>query len=112
MPSYGRPSDRDAKYWLLDRLNAGDNPRNHPARERYFKRGEWKTAVELLEKDGLVKVVDGELKLTPNGISYMQRSVLLDTDPPEKLPIVIKVGPIASGNVVVKDGVTWESLKE
>ncbi len=112
LPSYGRPSDRDARYWLLERLSVGDRPKDHPARERYFKRDEWKATIEALEQEELVKIVNGELKLTENGICYMQRSVLLDTDPPDKLPIAIKVGPIASGNVVVKDGVTWELLKK
>ena len=36
----------------------------------------------------------------------------MEVDPPETLPIAIKTGPIASGNVVVKDGVTWDKLKK
>src|ERR1019366_2474629 len=32
-------------------------------------------------------------------------------DTPDKLPFKLKVGPIASGNAVVKDGVTWDHLK-
>ena len=112
LPSYGSPSARDARYWLLERLHAGDDPRNHPARDRYFKGGAWKVEVETFERDGLVEIVDGTLKLTLRGKEEIQRSILLDIEPPEKLPIAIKVGPIASGNVVVKDGVTWELLKK
>ncbi|MGO7334229.1 phosphorylase family protein [Rhizobium leguminosarum] len=112
LPSYGPPSARDARYWLLERLNAGDNPRNHPARDRYFKGDEWRAMIETLEKEGMVEFVNAVLKLTPQGTQEVQRSIFLDTVPPEKLPIAVKVGPIASGNMVVKDGVTWEYLKQ
>ncbi len=112
LPSYGPPSARDARYWLLERLHAGDNPRNHPARDRYFKGSEWRAEIEKLEKAGYVQIVDGTLELTSLGTEEVERSTLLDTEPPKKLPIAFKVGPIASGNVVVKDGITWEKLKQ
>jgi nucleoside phosphorylase len=112
LPSYGHPSARDARYWLLERLNAGDNPRSHPARQRYFTGDEWRSMVESLEKEGLVKIASGVLKLTAKGRQDVKRSILLDVEPPQKLPIAVKVGPIASGNVVVKDGITWKLLEQ
>lgn len=112
LPSYGKPSARDARYWLLERLNAGDNPRSHPARDRYFTGDEWRAVIETLENEGLVEIVGGALELTSSGSEDVKRSILLDIEPPEKLPIAVKVGPVASGNVVVKDGVTWELLEQ
>lgn len=110
MPSYGRPSDADARFWIMERLHGGGDPRRHPARQRYFERGEWRAAIEALEADGLV-VVDGDaLRLTPKGENEVQRSIVMDVDPPTHLPFAIKRGPIASGNVVVKDGLTWDTL--
>jgi nucleoside phosphorylase len=111
LPSYGRPTLRDARYWLLERLHGGANPRNHPARGRYFNTGEWQATIEKLEKEGLVSIDGMMLRLTDAGKAEVERSILLDVDPPEKLPFAIKIGPIASGNVVVKDGLTWDMLK-
>ncbi|NKM58477.1 hypothetical protein GFL21_28955 [Rhizobium anhuiense] len=112
LPSYGPPSDRDTRFWLLERLLGGDDPRNHPAHSRYFKDGDWRRLVETLEEQGFVELVDGALKLTALGKHDVQRSTYLDTEPPKRLPIALKIGPIASGNMVVKDGVTWEQLKQ
>src|SRR5579871_127797 len=61
LPSFGDPSEEEAKNWLLERLYAKDNP--------------------------------------------------YDTEGPTRLPFQIKVGPIASGNVVAKDGLAWDKLK-
>lgn len=111
LPSFGQPSSRDARYWLLERLYAGDNPREHPARRRYFAKGEWKIVTQALETERIIERDGTSFKLTDAGRDEVERSIAFDVDPPERLPIAIKVGPIASGNVVVKDGVTWDSLK-
>lgn len=112
LPSYGPPSQRDARYWVLERLYGNGDPRNHPARKRYFARGKWQAMIEELEREGLVKVEGKSLHLTDVGTAEVERSILMDVDPPLKLPITIKTGPIASGNVVVKDGLTWDKLKQ
>ncbi len=109
-PSFGRPSLRDARYWLLERLHADDNPQTHPARPRYFGVGEWGTMIDTLVSEGIIELDGNSLKLTTAGTAEVQHSLLRDVDPPEHLPFAIKVGPIASGNVVVKDGVTWDNL--
>ncbi len=33
MPSYGHPTDADARFWIIERLYGGSDPRNHPARD-------------------------------------------------------------------------------
>lgn len=111
LPSFGRPASSDARFWVLERLHSGVDPRKHPARNRYFEAGEWREALEMLELQGLISLERGALRLTEKGTAEVQRSLLLDVDPPSTLPIDIKVGPIASGKVVVKDGLTWEKLK-
>jgi nucleoside phosphorylase len=111
LSSYGRPTAQDARYWLLERLLGGDNPRNHPARNRYFGAGEWQTAIGELEKQGLLSIEGSVLRLTAAGKAEVERSIVMDVDPPLTLPLAIKTGPIASGNVVVKDGLTWDKLK-
>jgi nucleoside phosphorylase len=111
LPSYGRPTERDSRYWLLERLHAGDDPKSHPARPRYFDVGAWRAMIEKLENENIVQLKAGRLRLTRAGVLEVKRSLLLDVDPPQRLPLAIKVGPIASGNVVVKDGLTWDKLK-
>jgi len=110
MPSYGRPTDADARFWIMERLHGGGDPKRHPARRRYFEEGEWRATVEALEADGLVVVEGDALRLTSKGENEVRRSILMDVDPPTRLPFAIKRGPIASGNVVVKDGLTWDML--
>jgi nucleoside phosphorylase len=111
LPSYGRPTLKDARYWLLERLHGGNDPRSHPARKRYFDKGEWQTTIKGLEDEGLLRIEGTTLHLTDAGRAEVERSIVMDVDPPEKLPFAIKTGPIASGNVVVKDGLTWDMLK-
>lgn len=111
LPSFGQPSPDDARLWLLETLHAGSDPSKHPARQRYFGRGEWRVMIERLSADGAIEVDGLALRLTEAGKTEIQNSLLLDVDPPERLPFAIKVGPIASGNVVVKDGVTWDKLR-
>jgi len=112
LPSYGSPNPSDARYWLLERLYRGDDPQKHSARSRYFATGEWRRTIREIEEEGLVKIDGESLRLTDKGTKEVQRSILMEVDPPEALPIAIKTGPIASGNIVVKDGITWEKLKK
>ncbi|HTZ79855.1 MAG TPA: hypothetical protein VMC10_18225 [Stellaceae bacterium] len=110
-PSYGAPSARDARFWLLRCLYAGSDPMKNPGRQRHFPLGAWNDCVRALASEGLVRRSGRDLKLTKKGRDSVEFSLIHDIEPPEKLPFAIKVGPIASGNAVVKDGVTWKRLK-
>jgi nucleoside phosphorylase len=112
VPSYGDPSEQEARFWILECLYTGKDPRNHTARERYFKANGWRTTIEALEAEGLVEFAGPCLSLTASGAAAVERSIVVNVDPPAKLPLAIMVGPIASGNVVVKDGLTWDRLKQ
>lgn len=111
IPSFGKPSLRDSRYWLLERLHAGDKPVEHPARSRYISKGEWRPMIDTLVAEKIIEIEGTSLRLTPAGVAEVEHSLVRDIDPPEQLPFAIKVGPMASGNVVVKDGITWDSLK-
>lgn len=110
LPSYGVPTEEDAKLWFLERVGAQRNAKDHPARKRYIPDDSWELEVHRLEEDGFIEQVGTDFKLTRKGRARVNRSLAYGT-PPKKLPFAIKVGPIASGNAVVKDEVTWESLK-
>jgi len=111
LPSFGEPSPHDSRFWLLQTLHAGGDPFKHPARRRYFRTGEWGRMIDSLMAEGTITEDGLSLRLTPAGEADVQKSLVRDVDPPEQLPFAIKVGPIASGNVVVKDAITWDSLK-
>jgi nucleoside phosphorylase len=111
LPSFGVPSSKEAGRWLLERLYAGDDPTAHPARRSYFPKETWATRVRSLEKKGLILRQGMQLVLTDAGRADIEESHFYNADVPERLPFQIKVGPTASGNVVVKDGITWDSLK-
>lgn len=109
---YGEASDEEAKIWLLERIYMGDDPRTHFARQRYFPHRLWAQRVKQCEAEGLIVRNGLKLELTSSGISYIEEVKFFSVETPNKLPFKLKVGPIASGNVVVKDGVTWEHLKK
>jgi len=109
LPSFGPASPDEAKIWLLERLYADENPIQHPARERYFPDDTWGKSIERFLGEGVIKIKDRSLQITPGGRAIIDRVYLLQ-DTPKTLPFEIKVGPMASGNVVVKDGVTWDNL--
>tara|TARA_B100000378_G_scaffold248531_1_gene221310 strand:+ start:1353 stop:2795 length:1443 start_codon:yes stop_codon:yes gene_type:complete len=111
LPSFGHPNEEERKLWLMHKLYQGFDPRLLPARKRYFADGEWSSMLVALEKSGELKIDGTSIKLTEAGRGAVERSLVLDVDPPKYLPFAIKAGPIASGNIVVKDGVTWDMLK-
>ncbi|MEV0633658.1 TIR domain-containing protein [Streptomyces sp. NPDC050619] len=111
LPSFGEASDDEAKIWLLERLCAGDDPRRHPARSRYLSGQSWAAVIGSLQSAGLLTREGAALSLTDTGYSYIEQAIYDDVHGPEKLPFAVAVGPMASGNVVVKDGLTWDQLK-
>lgn len=110
--SYGEAGEAEAKVWLLERLYSGDQPREHPARSRYFSENSWKNCVDSLESAGLITRNGLRLSLTEKGEAFTERSICDHVAGPTKLPFKVAVGPMATGNVVVKDGLTWNQLKQ
>jgi nucleoside phosphorylase len=111
LPSFGDPTSDDRDLWLLERLYGGGDPQRHPARTRYFPKGAWTSTLKNLQEKGLICRNGVKLELTEVGRQHVEESLVYNVDPPERLPFAIKVGPMASGDVVVKDGLTWEQLK-
>jgi nucleoside phosphorylase len=110
LPSHGTPSASDAELWLLEQIYAGRNAKMHPARKGYFSDAVWEKRVKTLEKKGLISRHARAFKITNKGRDFVDASFAYDP-PPKKLPFAIQVGPMASGNPVVKDGLTWDMLR-
>lgn len=111
LPSFGAASDDEARIWFLERLWSGQEPRDHPARPRYFPSGTWPDRIAAIESDGLITRRGSAWALTRRGRSLIERTMYDDVDGPRRLPYAVVVGPMASGNAVVKDGITWDQLK-
>ncbi|MFE0258196.1 TIR domain-containing protein [Streptomyces sp. NPDC059010] len=111
LPSFGEASPYAARIWLMERLYAGEDPRRHPARSRFLSQASWIEQIQSLQEDGLVVREGAALSLTDAGFAHIEQLVYDDLDGPRELPFAVVVGPMASGNVVVKDGLTWDRLK-
>ena len=111
LPSYGAPSQSDATLWLLERLSADANPVEHPAYTRYFPSGSGSERIRQLEAEGLLRRRGLKFVMTKAGREFLDGKLAYKIDAPVQLPFAIKVGPMASGNAVVKDGLTWNMLK-
>jgi len=111
LPTYGAASKDDAQIWLLEQLNNGGNPRIHPARTRYLGGKKWARVIKELEHNKLVRRTGKDFIITAKGRNAVEQAQAYDLDSPSTLPFAIQVGPIASGSVVVKDGLTWDMLK-
>lgn len=113
LPCHGPASEEEARLWLLERLLTPEDPRKHPALGRYFPDDTWGERVQGYMDEGLVQRAGTTFKLKAKGRKLIERHVALGTTAsPHQIPFEIKVGPIASGNVVVKDGVTWKKLAQ
>jgi nucleoside phosphorylase len=112
LPSFGEVSEDESKIWLLERLYAGEDPRTHPARARYILGNTWVGHIRALQAQGLVRRDGPSLSLTDDGFSYIEDVIYSDVTGPTRLPFAITVGPMASGNVVVTDSLTWEQLAQ
>jgi nucleoside phosphorylase len=110
LPAYGAASTDDARVWLLERLLHGEQPRDHPGRGRYMPGELFAETVARLEAEGMIRWKAGALALTKAGKSDISRRLYTDADGPRLLPFRVKVGPMASGNVVVADVDAWRRL--
>lgn len=111
LPSFGVAGEDEAAVWLLERLHQGQDPRNHPARPRYFPKGTWPARLARLEADGLVAWQTAGWELTAAGEARIRR-LLDDPDGPDRLPFAVHAGPMASGGKVIEDPKIWTRLKD
>lgn len=111
LTSHGAASVDEARIWLLERLAAGEETKNHRAFTRYFPGKTWPERVKAFTMEGVVAVEGAHLRLTESGRDMLDKFRLDESGSPDTLPFEVRVGPMASGNVVVKDGLTWEMLR-
>lgn len=111
LPSFGAPDDADRRVWLLEQLAVGTDPAHHPARGRYLDGSRWEAFIRALEEEKMISRKGVHFALTKAGFALVDERRAYDMAPITQLPFAVHVGPIASGNAVVKDGVTWDSLK-
>ncbi|MES5821139.1 TIR domain-containing protein [Streptomyces sp. RG80] len=111
LPSFGEASPHEARIWLMERLYVGEDPRRHPARARFLSQASWTEQIQSLQAEGLVIREGASLSLTDAGFALIEQLVYDDLEGPQQLPYAVVIGPMASGNVVVKDGLTWDRLK-
>jgi len=110
LPSYGPPSPQDCQIWLLSQLAARADPRKHPARDRYLGGEKWTLVSSELESKGLIRRKDQSFAITDAGRDALNGYLAYTIESPTRLPFAVRPGPMASGNTVVKDGLTWEAL--
>jgi nucleoside phosphorylase len=111
LPTHGIPDDRARRDWLLEQLAVEADPARHPARERYINGERWEAFLRGLESENLISRTGARFALTKAGLDLVDEMRAYGLAPVKQLPFKLHVGPIASGNAVVKDGVTWDSLK-
>lgn len=110
--SYCPPTEDEAITWLLERLLLAENPRAHPARQRYFAARTWQSALDAVEAEGLIsRLRTGEAVLTRTGRAQIERSRYDSVDGPRRLPFGVLAGPLASGNAVMQDPEVWARLQ-
>ena len=108
---FGQPNRVSAERWLLDTLGRGIDPLHHPARDRYFTPKTWSNSITKLQEAGTIAISAAGIRLSKTGVTLVDAQRILDISTPTSLPIRYHVGPIASGNAVVKDGATWRRLQ-
>jgi nucleoside phosphorylase len=111
LPSHGVATDDEAKVWYLERLLKDEDPRKHPARDRYFPRTTWGARLAQWESEGLIGWRDNALALTAAGRTFIERILYIDVDGPDRLPFVVTPGPMASGSSVMADPKIWNRLE-
>jgi nucleoside phosphorylase len=111
LPSHGASTADEAMLWLLERLHRGQDPRRHPARDRYFPPGAWLSWLTQWTADGLIaRDHDGAVVLTGIGARLLHRRLYDDVDGPRQLPFGVVTAPMASGSAVISDPSIWSRL--
>ena len=107
----GPATEDEARRWVLERILAKEDPRAHRARSRYIADEEWAAVLAALESDGLITMPVDRPRFTNAGRQHIRHELYRDVSPPRTLPYRVKAGPMASGDIVVKDGITWDQLR-
>ena len=106
-----RPRPREMQGdWVLKQLLDGCDPRD--AKERGERCFDWKDVVPQLQQDGFIALKDGQPELTQQGRDRIKRVLFDNRDGqlPEQPPWGIRVGPLGTGNDLVRDATIWERL--
>jgi nucleoside phosphorylase len=111
LPSHGVATDEEAEVWYLERLHKDQNPRKHPARDRYFPGAKWRTGLQRMNAAGLIAWQDARWALTDAGRDRIERTLYEDVDGPDRLPFKVYTGPMASGSAVMTDPEIWGRLE-
>lgn len=111
LASHGVATEEEALLWYLEKLHQGQDPRTHPARDRYFPPSTWGPRLARLESEDLIALRDGAPMLTESGRKHIQRILYFEVDGPERLPYAVHAGPMASGSAVVTDQRIWAALE-
>ncbi|HYH96084.1 effector-associated domain EAD1-containing protein [Hyalangium sp.] len=99
----------DQGLWLMERLVAGEDPAKHP--DRAARCSSWAKVIERLRK--LKRVTETGLALTTHGRAYIDEKKLLHPDGlPKPEEFRARVGPLATGNDVVRDPRIFDRLSE
>ncbi|WP_395393747.1 hypothetical protein WBP07_01430 [Novosphingobium sp. BL-8A] len=110
LPTFGPASDELLLAQVVRTVAEG----RMPATDRLVLRlsdGNARSALERAEGAGLIERSGASFQLTPVGAELLDRVYAYGEAPWVTLPFRIRSGPMASGGVVVKDGVTWDSLR-
>lgn len=110
---YLEPDVEASKWWMLERIAAGENVRTCKAASRYLPATRYQELVRELETR--LKYIKGNNKgfvLTKQGQGaldeyHRMRPLLVDS-----LPYHTQVGVIVSGNAVEADGSIWKTMAE
>lgn len=111
LPSHGEAGADESRLWLLERLQAGQDPRSHPARARYFPAGTWESRLDQFQTDGLIlRRPDDDLELTVTGATIVRHRLSEEADDPRRLPFRVLVAPMVGGDAVTAYEI-WARLR-
>ncbi|MET0426837.1 MAG: hypothetical protein ABW046_23420 [Actinoplanes sp.] len=108
---YGPAGDREVLTWLLERLDRGEDPARHQARDRYLPPGTFRPRMAFLTREGLVEEDGVRWALTGRGRTFLHRQTEEDVRPAARLPFAVHVGPMASGSAEIEDPRIWPRLR-
>lgn len=110
LPSYGPAPDDLVLAQVVRAVSEG----RAPAADLLVRRltgSDARSALLRAEAAGLIQRSGSAFRLTDEGAELLDKAYAYGEPPWDTLPYQIRPGPMASGAVVVKDGVTWDALR-